>query len=124
MQHPCSFFVSWLRDPVEFVFRLLCGSVVLLVADNVMVVCLWLSKYIKFVRFPSGMSRIPLASAEKLLRLSGSNRVSQEACTTLRDLLEDQVKDIARKTAAMAIHSRRKTVLASDVAFVLERFRS
>lgn len=109
---------------MEFVFRLLCGSVVLLVADNVMVVCLWLSKYIKFVRFPSGMSRIPLASAEKLLRLSGSNRVSQEACTTLRDLLEDQVKDIARKTAAMAIHSRRKTVLASDVAFVLERFRS
>jgi len=58
---------------------------------------------------------LPLAAMEKIMRAAGANRVSEDAKTALKDVLEDIGQEIAAKANQLAIHSGRKTIKASDI---------
>ena len=69
------------------------------------------------------MPRIPLASAEKLLKTKDEDRISASAKEELRSILEEKARTVGKNATAMAKHAQRKTILESDVAFVLEHDR-
>ena len=58
---------------------------------------------------------IPLAAMEKILKLSGAERVSDKAKIVLKDILEDIAEDIAANSVKLASHAGRKTIKAGDI---------
>jgi histone H3/H4 len=58
---------------------------------------------------------LPLAAMEKLMKVSGADRVSEEAKSALKDALEEIGGEIAERAVKLAMHSGRKTVKASDI---------
>jgi histone H3/H4 len=58
---------------------------------------------------------LPLAAMEKLMKVSGADRVSEGAKAALKDSLEEIGGDIAERAVKLAMHSGRKTVKASDI---------
>ncbi len=58
---------------------------------------------------------LPLAAMEKLLKIAGASRVSEDAKVALRDVIEEIAKDIAERASKFAQHSGRKTIKSSDV---------
>ncbi|HIK02136.1 TPA: histone family protein [archaeon] len=62
------------------------------------------------------MAELPIAPFERLLKKAGAGRVSEEAAERLRDTVEEQTLDLARKAVSYAIHAKRKTVRKEDVA--------
>lgn len=59
--------------------------------------------------------RLPLAAVERILRKSGSGRVSDGAAAVLAELLEGVGSEIARAAREMAAREGRKTVKGGDV---------
>lgn len=64
---------------------------------------------------PSKRKLLPLAAMEKILKLSGAERVSDKAKEALKDMIEDIASEIAENAVKLAVHSGRKTVKAGDV---------
>ncbi len=58
---------------------------------------------------------LPLAAMEKLLKVCGAPRVSEDAKAALKDVLEDIGEEIGKRAVDMARHAGRKTVKAHDV---------
>lgn len=58
---------------------------------------------------------LPLAAMEKVMKLSGAERVSDEAKAALKEVVEDKVMVIAQNAVKLALHAGRKTVKAEDV---------
>ena len=58
---------------------------------------------------------LPLAAMERLLKKAGVERVSEEAKTTLKQILEDHANDVGQKAWEMAKHAKRKTVKPEDL---------
>ena len=58
---------------------------------------------------------LPLAAMEKIIKGAGAPRVSEDAKSSLRDILEDIGKEIADRANKFAVHSGRKTIKAADV---------
>ena len=58
---------------------------------------------------------LPLAAMEKILKLSGAERVSDKAKEALKDMIEDIASEIAENAVKFAAHSGRKTVKAGDI---------
>lgn len=58
---------------------------------------------------------LPLAAMEKILKLSGAERVSDKAKAALKDAVEDVAEKIAADAVKLAIHAGRKTVKAGDI---------
>lgn len=58
---------------------------------------------------------IPLAAMERVLKNSGSHRVSEEAKVALRQVLEDIAMEIGEEANKLAAHAGRKTVKAEDI---------
>ena len=58
---------------------------------------------------------LPLAAMEKILKNSGAERVSEDSCEALKDVLEDISEKIASDAVKYAKHAGRKTVKASDI---------
>tara|TARA_Y100000034_G_C6803835_1_gene360763 strand:- start:669 stop:875 length:207 start_codon:yes stop_codon:yes gene_type:complete len=58
---------------------------------------------------------LPLAAMERLLKKAGAPRVSEQAKTTLKDLLEEHAEKIGAKAWEIAKHSGRKTIKSSDL---------
>ncbi len=61
------------------------------------------------------MAEFQLAPIDRLIRKAGADRVSADAVTTLRDILEDIAYEIAKKAVELAHHAKRKTVTGEDV---------
>ncbi len=62
------------------------------------------------------MADIPLAPIERIIRRAGGDvRVSEDATTELRDLLEEMAEQISQRAAKLARHAGRKTVNAEDI---------
>jgi len=64
---------------------------------------------------------IAVAPFYRILRQEGASRVSKEAATKLRDIVEELAREIARESWALAQHARRKTVVGEDVVFAARR---
>lgn len=62
------------------------------------------------------MAHIPVAPIERLIRdVDPDIRVSTAAAEVLRDDLEVQALEVARKAVQFARHARRKTVKPEDI---------
>lgn len=66
------------------------------------------------------MSHIPLASVERLMRLSGAHRVSKSGAEALRDYLESEGRRLTQRAMKFAEHAGRVTVTDGDVKLALE----
>ncbi|MFO8016395.1 MAG: histone [Candidatus Woesearchaeota archaeon] len=58
---------------------------------------------------------LPLAAMEKVLKLSGADRVSDKAKAALKDVVEDRANEIAAKAVKLSMHAGRKTVKSGDI---------
>lgn len=58
---------------------------------------------------------LPTAAAERILRKTGSGRVSEDASEALAELLESVGTEIARAAGEMAAKDGRKTVKGADI---------
>lgn len=58
---------------------------------------------------------IPLAAMERILKLSGAERVSEKSKEALKEVLEDIAEEISSKAIRFAKHAGRKTVKAGDI---------
>ena len=61
------------------------------------------------------MGILPLAAMEKLIKKAGAPRVSEDAKTALKEVLEDYAANICEKATRIAQHSGRKTVKSGDI---------
>jgi histone H3/H4 len=63
----------------------------------------------------SNMRSIPLASMEKILKLAGAERVSDDAKLALRTILEEVADEITQNAVKLSRHAGRRTVMESDI---------
>ena len=64
---------------------------------------------------------IPMASAERIARKAGANRISNKAIKELANCIEDIGMEIALEAAQAARHAKRKTILKEDVKLVADK---
>jgi histone H3/H4 len=61
------------------------------------------------------MTELPKAPLERLLRLAGAERVSEEAASAMADILSEYGMELGVQAKMLANHAGRKTVTAEDV---------
>ncbi|MEM2925009.1 MAG: histone family protein [Methanocellales archaeon] len=64
---------------------------------------------------------LPNAPMARLMKAAGAERVSDEACVALAEVLEKYALKISREAALLAKHAGRKTIKAVDIALAVER---
>ena len=62
---------------------------------------------------------MPLATMEKLMILSGAERVSVSAKIELKKTLEEYANNISKKAIVFAKHAGRKTIKPEDIKLAL-----
>ncbi|MDI6639427.1 MAG: histone family protein [Methanocellales archaeon] len=65
---------------------------------------------------------LPIAPVGRIIRNAGANRVSEDACEALADVLEDYGLKVSAEAIKLARHAGRKTVKAADVKLAAQRF--
>lgn len=63
----------------------------------------------------AGMRSIPLASMEKIMKICGAERVSDDAKLALRTILEEVADEITQNAVKLSRHAGRRTVMESDI---------
>ena len=63
---------------------------------------------------------LPLATMEKLLKLGGAERVSDNAKVALQQYLEEKAAIIAQQAVKLASHAGRKTIKAGDIRLAVK----
>jgi len=58
---------------------------------------------------------LPLAAMEKILKVSGAERVSDSAKVALKEVIEDIAEKIAVEAVKLSAHAGRKTIKADDI---------
>lgn len=58
---------------------------------------------------------LSLAAMERLMKKAGANRVSEEAKSALKDILENHAFKVSEKAWQIAKHSGRKTIKPGDL---------
>ncbi len=58
---------------------------------------------------------LPLAAMEKILKVSGAERVSDSAKVALKEVIEDIAERIAVEAVKLSAHAGRKTIKAEDI---------
>ena len=66
------------------------------------------------------MAEIPIAPIQRLIKKAGAHRVGEDAAESLRDYLEKQAIDIAKRASELAAHAGRKTVRETDIVLALK----
>lgn len=66
------------------------------------------------------MKILPLAAMEKLLKKAGAPRVSEDAKSAMKEVLEDYGISLGQRAVRIAMHSGRKTVKGSDIKISLK----
>ena len=65
-------------------------------------------------------TELPLLLMEKILKLSGAKRVSENAKTEFRNILKKKAHEISKKAIVFSKHSGRKTTQTEDIALAIE----
>ena len=63
---------------------------------------------------------LSLLGFEKIAKKTGVKRISRDAVEELRDVIEEYGSDIAEKCVRLSRHANRRTILASDVKFIVK----
>ena len=63
---------------------------------------------------------LPLATMEKLLKIGGAERVSDNAKTALQQYLEERAGIIAIQAVKLASHAGRKTIKVGDIRLAVK----
>jgi len=69
------------------------------------------------------MSEMPLAPIERLMRIAGAERVSEESAIEMRKELEKYGKRICERAIVFAEHANRKTIKASDIHLAISEMK-
>ena len=66
------------------------------------------------------MSGLPLSALENLMKEKGAQRVSEDAKTELKKILENYLYDLSVKASKISGHSGRKTINSADLLIAKE----
>lgn len=66
------------------------------------------------------MSEIPNAPVARLMKRTGTHRVSGDAVKLMNEAMEDYAISLANKASDYAHHAGRKTITADDVKLALK----
>jgi len=58
---------------------------------------------------------LPLAAMEKIMKVSGAERVSDSAKIALKEVIEEIAEKIATEAVKLSAHAGRKTIKADDI---------
>ncbi|RLG37267.1 histone [Methanosarcinales archaeon] len=61
------------------------------------------------------MAELPIAPVTRIIRNAGAERVSEDASTTLVEIIEEYARKVAEEAVSLAKHSGRKTVKKEDI---------
>lgn len=61
------------------------------------------------------MAELPIAPVRRIIRDAGADRISDDACVALAEILEDKATAISEKAILLANHAGRKTVQIEDI---------
>jgi len=61
------------------------------------------------------MPVLPRAPFERIIKLAGASRVSEEASEELATIIEDRLKQIFKEASLLAKHAGRKTIIDEDI---------
>jgi len=65
---------------------------------------------------------LPLAAVDRLIRKSGSNRVSENAAEELAQILEDFGVKLSQRASELSKHANRKTITGPDIKLAQKNF--
>ena len=68
-------------------------------------------------------AELPLAPIDRLVRKAGAGRVSAEAATALRNILQDVAVQVGKVAVDFAKHAKRKTVVEDDIKLAFEQWK-
>ncbi len=68
-------------------------------------------------------AELPLAPIDRLVRKAGAGRVSAEAATALRNILQDVAVQVGKVAVEFAKHAKRKTVVEDDIKLAYEQWK-
>ena len=66
------------------------------------------------------MAELPIAPVRRILRNAGAERISDDACVALAEVLEDRATIISEKAILLANHAGRKTVQVEDIELSID----
>jgi len=69
------------------------------------------------------MTELSLAAVERIIKKSGAERVSADACETLAELMEEYGAFLAKEAKKMSDHAGRKTIRGSDIRMAADMFK-
>lgn len=67
-------------------------------------------------------SEIALASAHRIIKKFGAERVSDSAADELRKILEVVGENISKQAVELALHAHRKTIKPEDIILASKNF--
>lgn len=66
------------------------------------------------------MQNIPIAPVKRLMKETGAERISDKAVELVLQEAENYIKQISAEALDLARYNNRKTVLESDVEYILQ----
>lgn len=64
---------------------------------------------------------IPLAAMEQIIKQAGADRVSDDAKSALKEVLQEYAKHVAQDAVKFALHAGRKTVKSGDIRLAVKK---